>query len=172
MSVLSRGDAGQTGRISLSRLTLRISGLAVLWAILCEGEGWIVGAPVILIATAVTSLGTSADQWSLAGIARFIPYFLWNSGRGAVDVAARALHPQLPVDPAILRYEMQLDSTAARVLMANSVTLLPGTLSADMEGNVLSVHVLNASGPAMDSLSALERHISATVRQDVQAVSR
>lgn len=172
MSVSSRGDAGQTSRISLARLTLRLSGLAALWAILCEGEGWVVGAPVILIAAAVMSRGTTADHWSLAGLVRFIPYFLWNSLRGAVDVAARALHPGLPIDPAVLRYEMQLDSTAARVLMANSVTLLPGTLSADVEGNILSVHVLNVSGPVMETLGTLERHITELVRHDDEVVKQ
>lgn len=172
MSVPSRGDAGRTSRTRLARLTLRISALAALWAILCEGEGWVVGVPVILVAAAVTPRGTSADQWSLAGLTRFVPYFLWNSLRGAVDVAARAVHPGLPIDPAILRYEMRLESTTARILMANSVTLLPGTLSAEVEGNVLSVHVLNVSGPVMGSLGTLERHIAELFRYEDEAVAQ
>lgn len=172
MSVPYRGDAGRTSRNRLARLALRLSSFTVLWAILSEGEGWIVGVPVIVIATAVTSRGSSAEQWSLAGLARFIPYFLWNSLRGAIDVATRALHPGLPIDPAVLQYEMRLDSSVARVLMANSVTLLPGTLSANVAGNLLSVHVLNVTGPSTESLETLEQHIAEIVRHDDAAVAK
>lgn len=169
MSVPSRSHAGQRKRTSAARLMVRVLGFAGLWAILSGGEGWVVGVPAILIATAAVPLITPASRWSLPGLARFIPYFLWNSLRGGVDVAARALHPGLPIDPAVLHYEMRLDSTAARVLMANAVTLLPGTLSADLQGNVLSVHVLNASSPVMDMLDTLESRVADLVRPDDEA---
>ena len=169
MSVPSQARTDQGGRVSAARLTVRVLVLAALWAILSGGEGWGFGVPVVLIATAAIPLAMPAYRLSLAGLARFIPYFVWNSLRGGVDVAARALHPGLPIDPTILRYEMHLDSAAARVLMANTVTLLPGTLSADLKGNVLSVHVLNASGPVMDMLGALERRIADLVRHDDEA---
>jgi multicomponent Na+:H+ antiporter subunit E len=144
-------------------------GFAALWAILSGSEGWSIGVPVIFIATAATSLVTPANRWSLAGLARFLPYFIWNSLRGGVDVAARALHPGLPIDPAVLRYEMRLDSIEARVLMADTVTLLPGTLSADLQGKVLLVHVLNASGPFMERLGTLEQRVGGLFRHNDKA---
>jgi multicomponent Na+:H+ antiporter subunit E len=148
---------------------VRASGFAVLWAILSGGEGWSIGVPAIFIATAASPLLTPASRWSLPGLARFIPYFFWNSLRGGIDVAARALNPGLPIDPAVLRYEMRLDSTVARVLMADTVTLLPGTLSADLQGNVLLVHVLNRSGPVMDMLGTLEQRVGDLVRHNDKA---
>jgi len=169
MSVPSRDRAGQRRRISVIRLIVRTLGFAALWAILSEGEGWGVGVPVILTATAVSFLLMPASRWSLAGLARFLPYFVWNSLRGGVDVAARALNPRLPIDPAVFRYEMRLDSTEARVLMADTVTLLPGTLSADLQGNVLLVHVLNASGPFMDTLVTLEQRVGDLFRHNYEA---
>ena len=132
MSHSSRRRAGQRIRTSVARLIVRALGFAALWAILSGGEGWSIGVPAIVIATAASPLVTPASRWSLAGLARFIPYFLWNSLRGGVDVAARALNPGLPIDPGVFRYEMTLDSTVARGLMADTVTLLPGTLSADL----------------------------------------
>jgi len=44
--------------------------------------------------------------------------------------------------------------------MANSVTLLPGTLSAGLDGNVLVVHVLNAGAPFAEALEILEQRIA------------
>lgn len=166
MSFPSRGHAGQRRRLSVARLILRVLGFVALWAILSGGEGWGVGVPVIFIATAASSLVTPANRWSLAGLARFLPYFVWNSLRGGVDVAARALNPALPIDPAVVRYEMRLVSAEARVLMADTVTLLPGTLSADLQGNVLFVHVLNASGFSMGTLDTLQQRVADLFRHD------
>jgi multicomponent Na+:H+ antiporter subunit E len=50
--------------------------------------------------------------------------------------------------------------------MADTVTLLPGTLSAELQGNILLVHVLNASGPYMQTLSTLERRIGDLFRHN------
>ncbi len=158
--------------MKVARLLVRASGFAALWAILGGGEGWSIGVPVIFIAAAAAPVVAPASRWSLAGLARFVPYFFWNSLRGGVDVAARALHPGLPIDPAVLRYEMRLESSVARVLMANTVTLLPGTLSADLQGNVLSVHVLNVSGAVTDMLETLERRVGDLVRHDAEARTR
>jgi len=172
MSVPPRGQSMQTTRISAARLALRVLGFAALWAILGGGEGWVVGVPAVLIATAATPLTTHASRWSLAGVAGFVPYFAWNSLRGGIDVAARALNPGLPIDPVVVRYEMRLNGSTARVLMANTVTLLPGTLSADLDGNVLSVHVLNASRPVTDMLDRLEARIAGLFRHDGEARAR
>lgn len=160
MSVPFRSDAGQSERISMASLAARALGFAALWTILSGGEGWAIGIPAVLLATAAGHLVRPASRWSLAGLARFVPYFLWNSLRGGIDVAVRALDPGLPIDPSVVRYEMRLDSTVSRVLMANTVTLLPGTLSAELEGNMLTVHVLSASSAVMDRLRTLERRIA------------
>jgi multicomponent Na+:H+ antiporter subunit E len=169
VSFRSRTCTGQNKRISAARLTARILGFGVLWSILSGFEGWHIGVPAVLIASAALPIGTPADRWSLAGLARLLPYFLWNSLRGGVDVAVRALHPGLPINPGILHYEMRLQSPAARVLMANTVTLLPGTLSADLKGNDLSVHVLNTSGPVRAMLVALEQRVGDLVRPEDEA---
>lgn len=96
----------------------------------------------------------------MTGLIRFLPYFVWNSLRGGVDVAVRVLHPQLPIEPALVRYELRLRDSAARVLMADTVTLLPGTLSADLDDHVLVVHVLNAGAPFDEVLEVLEQRVA------------
>ena len=166
MSVPSRKRAGQERSFSAARLVVHIVSFAFFWGVLTAGTAWGVGIPVICLATAASLHTAPENRWSLAGIARFLPYFFWNSLRGGIDVASRALSPGLPIDPAVIRYEVSLDSTGARVLMANTVTLLPGTLSADLQGKVLLVHVLNRSGPFMEMLATLERRIANVVLQD------
>lgn len=169
MQVSSRAPVGQTRRMSAARLIARAISFAALWAILGGGHGWAIGVPVVIIAVAATSSAPPAGHWSLSGLARFIPYFLWNSLRGGIDVAARAVHPRLPIDPTIVRYELRLDATLARVLMANTVTLLPGTLSAELHDAALEVHALNASADLAEMLDKLELRIADLFGQQLEA---
>jgi len=160
VSISSRHRIGQRERMNAVRFSVHALTLAALWAILADGRGWGVGVPFVLLATVASCLIAPMSRWSLSGLARFIPYFIWNSLRGGIDVAYRVFHPKLPIDPALVRYELRLNHVAARVLMANSVTLLPGTLSASLDGNVLVVHVLNAGAPTVEALETLEQRIA------------
>jgi len=146
--------------MSAARLAVHALTFAALWVVLADGQGWSVGIPFILLATIVSCLVAPLSRWSLLGLTRFLPYFVWNSIRGGIDVAMRVLHPKMPIEPAFVRYELQLDDTAARVLMADVVTLLPGTLSAGLDDHVLVVHVLNDGARVNESLEELERRVA------------
>lgn len=159
MSLAAESKLGSE-RWNATRMALRVLLFAALWGILSGGQGWAFGVPVVLLAAAVSCLLMPASRLSLPGLARFVPYFAWNSLRGGIDVASRAVHPQMPIEPALLSYEVRLDDAVARVVMANVVTLLPGTLSADLRGHTLVVHVLNASGPFPDAFERLERRVA------------
>lgn len=49
-----------------------------------------------------------------------------------LDVAYRVLHPAMPIRPGIVRVRTDLRSELARTILANSITLTPGTLSVDL----------------------------------------
>ena len=146
--------------MSIARFSVHALAFVALWAILAGGRGWSVGAPFVVLAAVTSCLVAPMSRWSLVGLARFLPYFVWSSLRGGIDVAIRVLHPQLLIEPALVRYELRLDDTAARVMMADTVTLLPGTLSADLDDHVLVVHVLNTGAPFTKALEALEQRIA------------
>ena len=74
--------------------------------------------------------------WALA----YIPVLFLYVVRANLDVAWRVLHPRLPIRPGIVRARTTLKSPGARVLLANSITLTPGTLSVDIEDDMLYVH--------------------------------
>lgn len=151
---------GPSGRVTLARFCFFTLAFFALWAILAGGRGWSAGAPFVVLAAVTSCLVAPMSRWSLAGLARFLPYFLWNSLRGGVDVASRILHPKLPIKPGLVYYELQLSDTAARVMMANTVTLLPGTLSANLDNHVLVIHVLNADASFDDMLGSVERRVA------------
>lgn len=57
-------------------------------------------------------------------------------------VAAIVLNPRLPISPGFILLKTKLCRDLSRVLYANSITLTPGTITIDLNGNRLLVHAL------------------------------
>jgi multicomponent Na+:H+ antiporter subunit E len=92
---------------------------------------------------------------------RFLPVFLWGSLRGGMDVALRAIHPRLPLAPALQDYPLRIPDGPGRVLLIDVISLMPGTLSADLRGDTLAVHVLDGRQPVLPKIQALEERAAA-----------
>lgn len=110
-----------------------------------------------------TGIGTSdsVPAWSPLGLAQLLPFFLWHSLRGGIDVARRALAPRLRLRPIQVSYRLRLPAGPATILMANLTSLLPGTLSVAVDDYALWVHVLDSSSDVQRDLAALERRVAA-----------
>lgn len=123
----------------------RIVLFAVLWWILTGGaaDSWLVGVPVVVAAAWLSMTLWSGFQLAPLGVLRFIPWFAWESIVGATDVAVRALQRDMPLYPGVVRHRVRLPPGASRVMLANVVSMLAGTLSADIEGDVLVIHTLD-----------------------------
>lgn len=63
--------------------------------------------------------------------------------KAALRVMGFILFKRRPIDPAVVRVRVDLRSEFARYILANSITLTPGTISVQTEGNVLTVHCLD-----------------------------
>lgn len=47
------------------------------------------------------------------------------------------------LEPAIVRFKVDLKTVPARIMLANSITLTPGTITVSLEGNEYVVHCLD-----------------------------
>jgi len=81
---------------------------------------------------------------SVARAVVFLPYLLAAVVRANLGMAAVVLDPRLPIDPEVVRIPAP-ESRLARALLANSITLTPGTLTVDVVGDELVVHALTAA---------------------------
>jgi multicomponent Na+:H+ antiporter subunit E len=86
---------------------------------------------------------------------RLLPFFLWQSLRGGIDVALRAFRPRLPLSPAIIDYRLRLPRGSAPVMLAGLISLMPGTL-AIVSGRRLRVHVLDDTREYRHELEHIE----------------
>ncbi len=139
---------------------MRIAVFAGLWWVVSGGAAgsWVLGAPAAMTAAYVSwrLRGREAARLSACGLARFAAFFVRESVRGGVDVAVRALAPGGRVRPGYLRYRTALPSGLPRTLFTCAVSLLPGTLSVELEGDELLVHTLDVDGEPAAGLRACE----------------
>jgi multicomponent Na+:H+ antiporter subunit E len=72
----------------------------------------------------------------------YIPWLTWAIVKANVDVALRILSPGLPIAPRMVHVRPGQKSDLGRVIYANSITLTPGTVTCDADGDGFVVHAL------------------------------
>ncbi len=70
----------------------------------------------------------------------FIVVLLKEIIRANVDVAYRVIHPKMPIKPGIVVIKTSLRQDIAKMILANSITLTPGTFTLDIVGDRLLIH--------------------------------
>jgi multicomponent Na+:H+ antiporter subunit E len=70
----------------------------------------------------------------------YIFVFLWEMIKANVDVAMRFIQPKIPLNPGIVEVPTNLKTNVAKLALANSITLTPGTLSVDIIDDKLYIH--------------------------------
>jgi len=85
----------------------------------------------------------------------YLPYFFYFCVKANLDVAYRVLHPQTPIRPGFVRVRTSLESDMAKTMLANSITLTPGTLTVDIQGQDLYIHWINVQGRNVEEYSQL-----------------
>ena len=150
--------------IGLAPALARVILFTAVWLALAgaDASSLIIGVPAIALATgaALRLAGPRVAGPRLLGMLRFVPYFLVESIRGGVDVASRVMRPRLRIAPGIHTYDLRLTSLNARVFFLDTVSLLPGTLSADLRGARLYVHALDINDDIDAALRRLEAHVA------------
>ena len=68
-----------------------------------------------------------------------------------IDVAKVILSPKMNLSPRLVRVPLSQSNELAAVIYANSITLTPGTVSVDIEGDEIIVHALTQE--LMDGLT-------------------
>jgi multicomponent Na+:H+ antiporter subunit E len=74
--------------------------------------------------------------WLLA----YVPVFAYMCLKSNIDVALRVLSPGLQIRPGVVKIRTSLESEIARVFLADSITLTPGTMTVEIKGDVLYIH--------------------------------
>ena len=76
-------------------------------------------------------------------LAAYIVWLLWQLILANIDVIRATVRPEIEIDPCVVRFRYQTDNPMAKVVLANSITLTPGTVTMNVtEDGVYEVHAL------------------------------
>lgn len=98
--------------------------------------------------------------WLLAYLAWLLPR-IFASG---FAVARVVLDPRLSPRPGVVRFTTTLPSPAARTMLANSITLTPGTITLNVDGDEYTVHAFTVDAVADLAQAAMQSRIARAFR--------
>lgn len=129
--------------IALLILWLIFGGVSVTSLVL----GAVVSALITLFASRYMGYSSARMLAGLkkAGLAVSYGLFLLKEIVEANLCVIKLIYSKREMEPLIVRFNAGLKTDAARVLVANSITITPGTISVGLEGDELLVHALDRS---------------------------
>jgi len=136
----------------IGRYILTLISLFILWILLTSTLAWeeltvgfIFSAFIALFTYSYfTRKGFSGISFKkVAYSLLYIPIFFWEMFKANFDVAYRVLHPKMPIKPGIVQIKTDLKSDIAKLILGNSITLTPGTLTVEIIEDNLLIHWIN-----------------------------
>ncbi len=143
----------QQGTRSSTGKTLGFILLFIFWLILSASlmaADLVLGAISSAVAAcfAVLALGRALDNGFTLPVLLRLPFFgaalVWEIIKANIDVAMIILNPHLPIDPRVTSYRTFLRGDLQKTFFADSITLTPGTVTLEVDGDILRVHCLAA----------------------------
>jgi len=131
----------------VSFVVLMIAWVLLNWTV--DPVNLVIGASLSLFLSVVfcskCELFTSINLTPKAFIYTFmyIFVFLIELIKANIDVTRRVLSPSLPINPGIVKVKTKLKSKMARLILADSITLTPGTFTLHVEEDTFYVHWIN-----------------------------
>lgn len=97
-------------------------------------------------------------------LATYWPWLLVEIAKSNIDVARIVLAPKIDVDPVMIRVTATQQTGLGKVIYGNSITLTPGTITVDMEGDQIIVHALTQAGAEGVREGGMDRRVTALER--------
>lgn len=114
-------------------------------------EELIVGAAVSLILTFILAkyvnykIDLKLPIRLVVFVFLYLPVFIWQLILANLDVAARVLGFKA-LNPGFVKIDTELEGEFAKLTLANSITLTPGTLSIDVDEQNVYIHTVDVKG--------------------------
>lgn len=104
------------------------------------------------------------DVFTLRFGRRLLGYWLWLAGevvKSSIDVARVVINPKMPISPQVVTVRASSDHPLDQAILANSITLTPGTLALDVHRGEITVHTLTQAGADDLKKGDMDRRVAA-----------
>jgi len=118
----------------------------IIWNNSLDFKIWLYGLIVVIPVVFIFGKGTYIFEGvrltpkGLIYSLQYVGVFVIALIKSNIDVIFRVLDPKLPIRPGIVRVRTKLKSPLARLILANSITLTPGTFVVDIQEDIIYVH--------------------------------
>lgn len=100
----------------------------------------------------------------------YLPFMIWDITISSFKVAYLIIHPKMPLKTVLIKFKTKLPNMTAKVLLGNSITLTPGTLTLQIKDDEFLVHSLTSDSTEVHVDQALASQIAQLYGMDVQSV--
>jgi len=134
--------------------------IMLVWVLLNASWSW----QVLLVGSIVATLlvlifpthgflfaGTKFTPKTPWLVLKYLGLFTRELVKSNLDVARRVVSPEVRINPGIVEIKTRLKHPTYRLVLANSITLTPGTLTVDMIDDSLFVHWIDVTGKDVES---------------------
>ena len=128
------------------RLMVRTAAIFAVWLVLSQSlHPFYVGLGVTTAFLVALLNGTPRASHGVRWLrlAAYLPWLLWQVLQSGAHLAYLILHPRSLIEPKLIRYKTRLREPAAIAIFGNSITLTPGTITADVSTDELVIHTID-----------------------------
>lgn len=93
----------------------------------------------------------------LAGFLAYYPWLAWEVVKSNWVIIKACLRADLDINPALVKVKTICKSDLAKVTFANSITMTPGTVTVEIDGDKLLVHGLYEASTAPEGFAEMDR---------------
>ncbi len=118
------------GKVTMEIVILGLLVSAAIYAFICKFMGYSVRRDIVIAK-------------KLLLIAKYILVLLWEIVKANIATIKMIFSTRYITEPVIVRFTTDLKTETAKVVLANSITLTPGTITVSLEGDEFVVHCLD-----------------------------
>jgi multicomponent Na+:H+ antiporter subunit E len=170
MKERSAGQGANSTRIDLiARMVLMVLLLAAAWSLwsgfftpLLLALGAFSCVLVVYLSHRMHLFDT--DVFAIRLSLRLVRFWAWLAGeviRSSLEVARLVLNPKLPISPTVVEFSTTCTHPVDHVILGNSITLTPGTLTLNIDGRNILVHSLTQQGAEEILAGEMDRRVAA-----------
>ena len=113
----------------------------------------------------------SRFSWLVGTIFRlaiYLPLLLWEIVVANIHVVRLVLDPRMPINPSLVEFESPLRTEASNAVLANSITLTPGTVTVDMSAHRFIIHCISETSRQGIQEGALLKHVARAFDETIE----
>lgn len=123
--------------------------------------------PLLMLKSADGKNEYFALGFSIFRLAVYCLWIFWQLITSNFALAKVIVSPELAIDPQVIRFKVNMDNPMALTVLANSITLTPGTVTMNVtDDGVYEIHALTDDAAGGIRAGDMQRHVARLFGQD------